>query len=693
MFIPGIHQIIILALIFVISACNGVGTAKLDGVAVGAGASNSADPSFVFSGIALIDEISDSSLKIHWTAHPDAIAYDIYDSTSSNLIYIKTVIGQSSDQVTLNGLIPGTSYEFRVRARTVSETDNNIKDISVTLNSAPESPTTIALVSPMISPGNLDTPIIRVGGVKAGDTVKLYSVACKTLVASGVATGSTIDLTSSTVALGSFVYHASSMNSALASSSCSVASVGYTRAAFSAGYVYSDGSCVLSFAGATSVTNKTDSTLTLNWSSHADAVAYDIFNTTSGTPVIVTTVWNQASTQVNLTGLVPNAMYKFRVRLKNSIGQNDYNTNDLSVTMNSAPDAPTGITLISPSSSPSSSSTASFRVSGVKAGDTIKIFSNNTCTTQLASGVASSSTIDLTSSSLVDGTYAIYAKATNQNSSASACSSASGSYQKITCPTGYIVVKGHASLGTSNFCVMQFEAKSISGMATSQATSTPWVSISQTNARNACTALGAKYDLISNPEWMTLAHEIEATATNWTGGSVGSGILFRGHSDNNPASALAVTISTDPYVGTSNSSTQAVGSGKEQKRTLVLTNDEVVWDLVGNVMEWQDWSPGGGLDLAPTTCSASWEELPTLNCAALSAADYLPANPAGITAANYNSTYGLGIFYGGSGGASLRGGAWNTITYGTYPGLFMLTLNEVSSSAYTSIGFRCVYRP
>src|SRR5665647_1062811 len=51
-----------------------------------------------------------------------------------------------------------------------------------------------------------------------------------------------------------------------------------------------------------------------------------------------------------------------------------------------------------------------------------------------------------------------------------------------TCPTGFIVVPGSSTYGTSDFCVMKYEAKNVSGVATSRASGTPWVSISQTNA-------------------------------------------------------------------------------------------------------------------------------------------------------------------------------------------------------------------
>jgi formylglycine-generating enzyme required for sulfatase activity len=270
-------------------------------------------------------------------------------------------------------------------------------------------------------------------------------------------------------------------------------------------------------------------------------------------------------------------------------------------------------------------------------------------------------------------------------------SSSASSVTLSVCPSNYAQVPANSSLGVTNaFCVAQFEMKNVASVATSQAASTPWVYITQTNAKTACTSLGTGYDLISNPEWMTIAREIEITASNWSSGAVGIGMLNRGHSDNSPASALAVTDISDPYIGTGNNSGQVAGSGWEQGRRHTLSNGQTIWDLAGNVWEWTDWTLGGALASGPKSCPASWTQFPFVSCGALSAANYMPGNPGGAPAASYNSNYGLGQFCGGSGGAALRGGRWSS---GTGTGAFALYLVSVPSSTDTSVGFRCVYRP
>jgi hypothetical protein len=94
------------------------------------------------------------------------------------------------------------------------------------------------------------------------------------------------------------------------------------------------------------------------------------------------------------------------------------------------PSTPSGLTLVTPSSSPGNVTTPVIRVSGVTSGDMITIHTSDTCTLISAKGqgIAPGATVDLTSSALPEGSFTFYAKATDAFGNGSTCSSVSVGY-------------------------------------------------------------------------------------------------------------------------------------------------------------------------------------------------------------------------------------------------------------------------
>ena len=487
----------------------------------------------------------------------------------------------------------------------------------------------------------------------------------------------------------------------------------------------------LSFAGISSIDLKTDSTLRINWSANLDAVSYDIYDTTSSFLVLLHEVDGLASNSFTLSKLNPGATYKFRVRMKTASGEFDDNINDVSVTMDAAPSIPSALTMEVPEASPGFNSTPTIKVRGVKSGDVITLYTDSSCTPAkvVATKTASGSTVNLTTSALTAGAINFYAKATNPliPAASSACSTATVLYTLASCPDGFVEVPGSNLLRVKAFCVMQFEARRISFDPLVPASGTPsskdsdangvlWRGINQINAKIACLKLDpsyiyeteidplnpknpSHYDLISNPEWLTIAHNVESTPSNWSNNAVRSGKLPRGHSDNTPSNYLTITNLTDPY----NGKPEDPIPGWEQKRTYTLDNGSVVWDLAGNLWEWVDWKTDPGLDRSPS-CETDTplnpgdiKELKDVSilededCHKIPTIDYLPLDWTLTTATN-----GIGGLSGGSGGGGFRGGKKDS---GIEAGLFTLDLfvgpgDDRSAPQYgNDVGFRCVYRP
>ena len=211
----------------------------------------------------------------------------------------------------------------------------------------------------------------------------------------------------------------------------------------------------------------------------------------------------------------------------------------------------------------------------------------------------------------------------------------------------------------------------------SQAAHTPWASINWTNAKNRCQAVDAS--LITNAQWMTMARNIEAQPTNWSTNTVGSGHLYRGHTDNVPANALAAsTNDNDGYYLTGNT------SPSEQRRTLILSNNETLWDFSGNVWQWVDEITATFAEQPNTSPPASetWLQFNALTTYGKYKYDQIaPSNT------SWFSDHGVGRYYPRNltNRVWRRGGNWSS---GSDAGVFTLLLSNSATDTYTPFGFR-----
>jgi len=229
---------------------------------------------------------------------------------------------------------------------------------------------------------------------------------------------------------------------------------------------------------------------------------------------------------------------------------------------------------------------------------------------------------------------------------------------------------------------MQYEAKNVGGVATSQALVTPWATITQTAAITACTSAGGH--LITNNEWMTIARNVEQVDANWSGGTVDSGGLFRGN------------VGLDDALGY-NGSDPEYGTGRNAKASFTLSNGQVIWDLAGNVWEWTN----NTISCAAAACTtdempydavpgSEWIEFNTISTYGQLSYDEIRPS-----VSSWISTDGMGKLYtdadaaapSGNVHAFLRGGRWGTASDA---GAFALYLDYAPATSDAGIGFRCV---
>ena len=220
----------------------------------------------------------------------------------------------------------------------------------------------------------------------------------------------------------------------------------------------------------------------------------------------------------------------------------------------------------------------------------------------------------------------------------------------------------------------------------SQAAGMPWVNISQAGAVTAASNACSGCHLITEAEWLTIAHNVVNVDNNWSGGSVGSGYMYRGHNDFSPNGALeASTNDNDGYFGTGN-------TGDDQRRTLQLSNGEIVWDLAGNVYDWTTGQTSGGQPGDAGSNYYTWydwhgEYGPEL-AGSLPSPNPYPnfGTPAAI---NWTYQHGIGDLLSNPMDTSLRGymrGGWWYV--GVNAGVLMLSLEVDPTATDAAIGFR-----
>ncbi len=132
-----------------------------------------------------------------------------------------------------------------------------------------------------------------------------------------------------------------------------------------------------------------------------------------------------------------------------------------------------------------------------------------------------------------------------------------------------------------------------------------------------------------------LAKDLFLQAQNWTGGNLYDGSLYVGHSDTVPYKSIPPHINDDNgYFETGNNSTQAVGSGKEQRRTMYLSNGAVIWDINGNF--WEQMYEGQNA----SNNRLGWREYKNIN---KNVHPFSPNVLLGVDASTYDSSRGLGM--------------------------------------------------
>ncbi len=338
-----------------------------------------------------------------------------------------------------------------------------------------------------------------------------------------------------------------------------------------------------------------------------------------------------------------------------------------------------------------------------------------------------------------------------------------------TCLTGFVRVPGDPLYRTPDFCVMKYDAKAAlisdpsvglqpkladpcdgesngHSYGTYKNNAPGCAAISQNNKEIVSTASGFPiayipetgsatdnavsycqhmgWHLITNAEWMTIARNVEKVPANWcnlngTGCGAQPGtkgkILASGQNDrhneataggaNSDSALIASTDDSKACFGTTTDGSNTCGGAGSQKRTLALSNGQVIWDFAGNVWQWIDGTAlrkdepksatNGKLDIGWTLSDFAPGSLASVitdngQGPSLGYDAFRPSNPA------WNANNGVGRIYHYSAAADanntaytfIRGGNWK---HGTDDGAFTMHITPTPDTTnINDVGFRCV---
>ena len=226
--------------------------------------------------------------------------------------------------------------------------------------------------------------------------------------------------------------------------------------------------------------------------------------------------------------------------------------------------------------------------------------------------------------SLVDKKEVFTVKVTHEDDVGRRSLSAQFSFNTV-CPDNYVLVPSLSGYTTDPFCVAKYEMKGETGppgvvqhatggnvkhdsLAISMAGGTIYqgqvalkttyirgslfltrtvggFKIHRANAISKCSDLGQDYNLITNDEWQTVARNVELVPVNWGGGTVGSAQgLSIGNTSSDTLSASVDDNKACEGITLGASDTCDSKNWHVNRRTFTLSNQQVIWDLAGNVL-------------------------------------------------------------------------------------------------------------
>lgn len=146
----------------------------------------------------------------------------IYIDAGCSQLYGSVVASSTTAVMTTDALAAGSVQFYTKTSNSAGSTACSGAMLSYTYSGLPpNTASSLTLSQPTSTPNYISTPIFRAAGVANGDTVRIYTDACSTMVGSQVVGNSTsVLVTSSALAVGTYNFYTDSINST-GTSTCS----------------------------------------------------------------------------------------------------------------------------------------------------------------------------------------------------------------------------------------------------------------------------------------------------------------------------------------------------------------------------------------------------------------------------------------------------------------------------------------
>jgi proprotein convertase subtilisin/kexin type 2 len=345
------------------------------------------------------------------------------DDRCENFITSASISG-TTEYLSVSGLTEAT-YNYYSKQTNAAGQFSNCSNATVqyTVDLSASAPSSLALYAPSVSPSGDTSPTITINGVESGATVVLYKDSlCVSQIGSAVSSTTSVNIIGALTESGSYSFYAKQTDQFGNISACSNSFVNYTLVV--------NGSTPTNISMIEpAASSGSDITPTVRVDGVTVGAVVYVYANAGCTTVVGSATAIGAVVDITVSELtLGDDTYNFYARQNINGELSGCTDTPASYILDTGSTTPGSLTFLSPLNSPSSDREPVIRVTGIEVNSTVSIHANSSCTAEITSDTAVSTTIDISVPALADASYTFYAKQVDFVGNSSPCSSSNISY-------------------------------------------------------------------------------------------------------------------------------------------------------------------------------------------------------------------------------------------------------------------------